>query len=582
MSMFDIEEKVAKVISVLPNKIKIEINNIEQFKLQSEKFSVGSYLRVSDSEDCALICIIENFTIQKEENKDSIYLIEAMPIGFLDVDGKFTRGGNNIAIPPTDVETAKNEEIQQIYDSIEIDSKFCFASLSQDKSIKVPVNGNKFFNKHIAVVGSTGSGKSHTVAKILQEATLTKNVGYKNLNNSHIVIFDIHSEYHTAFPHANYLDVDSLFLPYWLMNGEELEELLVETGENQAYNQSSLLRRIITRNKQTTHDNSNLTYDAPVKFSVSEVLNCLLNLSRETKNYKSPNKMSIKSNEQSFETDEEKFDFYFKKQYEFEEAKSQSFSKGTYNDGSLEKFISRIRNKYLDKRLEFLFGEKSESHTFESTLRQILGYEEDRESNVTIIDLSGVPFEVLSITVSLISRLIFEYGYHYKKMLEKVQSNNEVNLEYAPILLVYEEAHKYVPKNSSAKYNASRVSIERIAKEGRKYGVSAMIVSQRPSEISETIFSQCSNFVSMRLTNPEDQNYVKRLMPDTLGPLTDSLPTLKEGDAILLGDALIMPSLVTIDRCAPSPSSNDIMYLEHWKKEWLDISFDKLAERWIK
>ncbi|WP_139490353.1 anti-phage-associated helicase HerA [Brevibacillus dissolubilis] len=575
------EEKIAKVVSVLPNRIKIEVRDIEKFKLQSEKFSVGSYLRVSDSEDCALICIIENFSIQKEDEKDDIYILEAMPLGFLDTEGEFTRGGNNIAIPPTDVEPARKEEIQTIYDNLDSNTRFCFSSLSQDINVKVPVNGNRFFNKHIAVVGSTGSGKSHTVAKIIQEATSTKNEGYEGLNNSHIVIFDIHSEYKSAFPNANYLDAESLVLPYWLMNGEELEELLIETGENQAYNQSSILRRIITRNKQLTNNNEKIMYDAPVKFSLDEVLNCIVNLSKETRSYKNPNIMCLKAAEKAFGSDEQKFDFYFKEQYEFEEVKAQNINKGTYNDGTLEKFISRVKNKYYDKRLDFLFGSKATNYTFQDSLKQILGYQSNKESNVTIIDLSGVPFEVLSITVSLISRLVFEYGYYFKKYIDNnVKSHNEK--EYAPILLVYEEAHKYVPKTQSAKYNASRISIERIAKEGRKYGVSAMIVSQRPSEISETIFSQCSNFISMRLTNPDDQNYVKKLMPDNLGPLTDSLATLKEGDAIILGDSLIMPSLVTIDRCSPTPSSNDIMYIEHWKRKWLDIPFDELANKWIK
>lgn len=582
MSVYNVtEDKIAKVVSVLPNKIKIEVKDIEKFKLQSEKFSVGSYLRVSDSEDCALICIIENFSIQKEDGKEDIYILEAMPLGFLDTEGEFTRGGNNIAIPPTDVEPARKEEIQAIYDNLDSKTRFCFSSLSQDINVKVPVNGNRFFNKHIAVVGSTGSGKSHTVAKIIQEATSTKNEGYDGLNNSHIIIFDIHSEYKSAFPNANYLDAESLVLPYWLMNGEELEELLIETGENQAYNQSSILRRIITRNKQFTNNNEKIMYDAPVKFSLSEVLNCILNLSKETRGYKNPNVMCLKTGEKVFESDEQKFDYYFKEQYEFEEVKAQNINKGTYNDGTLEKFISRIKNKIYDKRLDFLFGSNATSHTFQDSLKQLLGYQSNKESNVTIIDLSGVPFEVLSITVSLISRLVFEYGYYFKKYTDN-KFESDIEKEYAPILLVYEEAHKYVPKTQSAKYNASRVSIERIAKEGRKYGVSAMIVSQRPSEISETIFSQCSNFISMRLTNPDDQNYVKKLMPDNLGPLTDSLATLKEGDAILLGDSLIMPSLVTVDRCSPTPSSNDILYIEHWKREWMEIPFDELANIWTK
>lgn len=565
----------AEVVSVLPNRIKIEVKKLEDFRVAEEKLAVGSYLRVSDSEDCAIIAIIENFSIEKSEEGERKYILEAVPIGFLNSEGRFLRGGNNIAIPPTEVKPAVETEIQKIYNQIEGKKQFVFSKLVQNKNISVPVDGDKFFSKHIAIVGSTGSGKSHAVAKIIQQAKDEKDEGYEGLNNSHIIIFDIHDEYKSAFPDSNYLGIDNIVLPYWLMNGEELEELLIESGEFQAYNQSSLLRRVITRNKQKLNSDNEVTFDTPVKFSIDQVLNCITNLSQETRNSKKPSEIRIKDSQKEFNTDEEKYDYYFEKKYDFEETKQGSISKGTYNDGTLEKFISRIKNKATDKRLDFLFGEKVNTVSFEEVLMQLLGYKEENKSNVTIIDLSGVPFEVLSITVSLISRILFEYGYYYKKL--------EVNDKcYTPLFLVYEEAHKYVPKDKDAKYNSSRTAIERIAKEGRKYGVTLAIVSQRPSEISETIFSQCNNFIAMRLTNPDDQNYVKRLLPDSLGPLTDSLPALGCGDAILIGDSIIMPSLVKINRCDPEPSSNDIEYLQEWKKKWLDVKFESIADKWFK
>ena len=116
--------------------------------------------------------------------------------------------------------------------------------------------------------------------------------------------------------------------------------------------------------------------------------------------------------------------------------------------------------------------------------------------------------------------------------------------------------------------------------EGRKYGITLAIVSQRPSEISETIFSQCSNFVVMRLTNPQDQNYVQRLLPDNIGNVTNSLPSLGSGHAIIIGDSIIMPSLVKIEQCSPEPDSNDIEYLQEWKKQWRDIDFEKVVGKY--
>ncbi len=566
----------AVVTGVFPNKVKIEVKDIEDFKVAGEKLSVGSYLRISDSEDCAIIAIIENFSIEKsEEEKERKYILEAIPIGFLDKGGKFIRGGNNIAIPPVSVEPAKKEEIQKIYSQIDNKKQFVYSKLVQANSIFVPVDGDRFFNKHISIIGATGSGKSYTLATILQKVVNEKENNYEGLNNSHIIIFDLHGEYNTAFPKANHLSVDNIVLPYWLMNGEELEELFVESGEFQAYNQVSLLRRIVTRNKQKTNNNDRILFDSPVKFSMNQVLNSITNLSKETRDYTNTSEIKIKDNKIIFETDEEKYDFYFEKEYEFEEAKRQSISKGTYNDGSLEKFISRIKNKLTDERLNFLLGEKVDKISFKEALQQVLSYQDDKHANITVIDLSGVPFEVLSITVSLISRLIFEYGYYFKRSIDE-------NSDKTPILLVYEEAHKYVPKIQSAKYNSSRIAIERIAKEGRKYGVTLVLLTQRPSEISETIFSQCNNFVAMRLTNPDDQNYVKRLLPDSLGPLTETLPILSSGEAILIGDSLIMPSLVKIDECSPEPSSKDINYLQEWKKKWVNIEFDNIITKWSK
>ena len=151
-----------------------------------------------------------------------------------------------------------------------------------------------------------------------------------------------------------------------------------------------------------------------------------------------------------------------------------------------------------------------------------------------------------------------------------------------PLLLVYEEAHKYVPNSDLSRYRASKQSIERIAKEGRKYGVTLLLSSQRPSEISETIFAQCNNFLALRLTNPNDQNYVKRLLPDTSGSLVEKMPSLKAGECILVGDAVTIPSIVHIEECDPKPSSNDIPYLDLWKTEWKELNISAIKDEWVK
>lgn len=540
------EEKInAEVVGVFPNKIKISVDNLEDFSLANESLKVGSYLRILDNENAVLIAIIENFSIEVKDDMRKKYIIEANPLGMI-INDKFQRGGDTIAIPPKKVEPAKKEEIEKIFmESIIDDKKFVFSKLSSDNEINVPVDGDKFFNKHIAIVGSTGSGKSHTVAKIIQTAVNSKESTYEGLNNSHIVIFDIHSEYKAAFPNANNIDIDNLILPYWLLNSDELQELFIDTEAND-HNQRNVFKEAVVTNRKkyftgTDEKRDKIHFDSPLFFEINDILK----IAKDKNEEMVPGKNTAKA--------------------------------GPLN-GKLSNFVSRLENKINDKRLEFLLGQKSKEITFEETLKQLISYDSNK-SNVTIIDLSGIPFEVLSITVSLISRILFEYGYYYKRLRCKTNVEEKINND-VPILLVYEEAHKYAPNSDLSKYRASKQSIERIAKEGRKYGISMLLASQRPSEISETIFSQCNNFIAMRLTNPTDQNYVKRLLPDTFGGLIDKMPTLKAGESLLIGDSVVIPSIVQIDECENKPSSNDIPYFELWKEKWKELNIGAIKEEW--
>lgn len=544
-----IEEEIAEVISVYPNKVKISVDD-EFIKKAAETLKIGSYIRISDQDDIALIAIIDNFLIEVSDDQVAKrkYIIEANPLGIVK-NGEFQRGGDTIAIPPKKVEPAKNDEILAIFsNSIKKQDKFTFCSLASNNKIRVPVNGNSFFNKHIAIIGSTGSGKSHTVSKILQQAISEKNGEYK-LNNSHIIIFDIHSEYKSAFPQAQTIGIENLVLPYWLLTSEELEELFIDTESND-HNQRNVFKEAIIKNRikhftGSENQKSKIHYDSPLFFDINYVL-----------------------------------DFVKEKNTEKIEGSGNRPKQGPLF-GKLTNFESRLENKIHDKRLEFLLGEKSKTISFEETIKSLIGSKENNLTNITILDLSGVPFEVLSITVSLISRIIFEYGYYYKKIRTRNNPAETINND-TPFLLVYEEAHKYVPKSDLAKYSSAKKSIERIAKEGRKYGVTLLLASQRPSEISETIFSQCNNFIAMRLTNPVDQNYVKKLIPDTLGSITDKLPSLQAGEALLIGDSTILPSIVKIDACAPKPSSNDIPYWILWKEKWNEASLEDIKKEWYK
>lgn len=578
-----IEEKInAEVIAVYPDKVKISVDDLDDFQIAEEKLKVGSYLRIADNDNAVLIAVIENFMIEVPTVLDNIvkkkYIIEAVPLGIIR-DGKFERGGDTLTIPPKEVLPAREEEIKSIFEnSISKQKQFSFSVLSTNHNISVPVDGNKFFSKHIAIVGSTGSGKSHTVAKIIQTAIKEKESDFSELNNTHIIIFDIHSEYKSAFPDANLIDINNLILPYWMLNSDELMELFIDTEAND-HRQRSVLKEAIVSNRKmhfkgADEDRKKIHFDSPFFFDVNEILTYISNRNNEKKD--KDNSIPYQNAKNEIKT----FDVNDANDLFLEHVKYTGSSASGTNNGGLINFIDRLEDKINDKRLEFLFGEKSKEITFEKTLEQLISYS-DEKRNVTIIDLSGIPFDILSITVSLISRILFEYGYYYKKIRSMLDTEQMMNND-VPLLLVYEEAHKYVPKSELAKYRASRESIERIAKEGRKYGISLLLASQRPSEISETIFSQCNNFVALRLTNPNDQNYVKKLLPDTMGNLIDKMPALKAGEGLLIGDSVVIPSVVQVLPCKLEPSSNDIPYFEVWKEQWKDLDIASIKKEWMK
>jgi len=526
--------------SVTPTLIEVEVKDLQA----SMNFNIGSYIKIpiEDKENDFLIGIIEsyNITTKEEDNQPKVFVLNVQPIGTLfknenNID--FKSGFIHIPIPPIHkMNLVEKLELEQIYNcNLKKEEKFIFSKLSQNNTIEVPINGNRFFNKHIAIVGATGSGKSYAIAKILQ------NVINTNKNNSHFVIFDLHSEYHTAFPTAKIIGSNEILVPYWLFSFHELEELFEINTEKEQYI-SKLFYAIILQNK-IKHFKGN-----------------------------DKEKQKIEINSMLYFDIEEVHSFFVDKNSEMEQG-SRGLKQGEMY-GKLTNFIEKFERILKNKRMNFIFNQKTKASNFQDILQMYVQPKNKSEgSNITIIDLGGLPFEIVNIAVSFISRILFEFAYNYKRITNKIE---------VPILLVFEEAHKYVPQSDLVKYRASKHSIERIAKEGRKYGISLLIASQRPSDVSTTIFAQCNNFIAMRLTNPEDQNYVKKLLPDTLAWLTNNLPILRTGEALLFGDAIQIPSIVQIDRCKPEPSSSDIPYLEKWSEQWKDIDFDKIVKDWEK
>lgn len=587
--------EIGKVINSTPGTIQVLLNSIEVFDQNKSKIKVSKYLAIEDGNDMYILASIQNVCAVQSKDADTInYTVSCSPIGCYSEteDGiSFRQGGVNLPSPTEPAYLPDDEVINAIFSSND-NFSFQIGNLSNNDAVNYFVDGNKFFGKHIAVVGSTGSGKSCAVARLLQNIMKISNGHNENahsLKNSHVIIFDIHSEYQSAFKLAeeenfslNCLDVEKLCLPYWLMNSQELEALFIESNEMNSHNQISQFKKAVILSKEKHNPTmEHINYDTPVYFDIWEVYRYIKNKNSEIINKNETLPHLPKRSDGTIINDAD--NVYLNEEVLFaaaSQSKDSKASNGPYN-GEFERFVTRLETKLSDKRLKFITapkkenGESFKTEDFDVILQQFLGYID--KSNVTIIDLSAIPFEVLSIVISLLSRVIFDFAFHYSKLRHTSGLVNDI-----PFMLVCEEAHNYIPKNGGAEYNASKHSIERIAKEGRKYGLNLMVVSQRPSEVSETIFSQCNNFIVLKLTNVNDQNCIKNLLPDNNASLVDTLPTLAAGECLVVGDAVPLPAIVKMSMPNPMPSSSNVNVYDEWNKDWINVAFEEVIKRWRK
>jgi hypothetical protein len=459
--------------------IVARIDGLETFEGEKANLQVGRYLKIAEGNTDFVIAVIRNVkgtSAQMEGKLVWTFDVECQPVGTLVNGTEFSRGSTLLPVPLEPVFSVGRDTLDLIF-AASARFNHALAPLSMNKEIDLMIDGNGFFGKHVAIVGSTGSGKSSTVARILQDIVGIDNGSNLHIEaqrNSHIVIFDIHAEYRRAFEldkeqafTLNVLDVDTLALPYWLMNAEELESLFIESNEQNSYNQVSQFKHAVIANKER-HNPSvrDMTYDCPVYFSIDEVHRFIENVNREVIS-------KLKGEEKPKLADktlvENREDLYFDKLLDFVPSTNATLDKASNGPfhGEFNRFSSRLQTTLADKRLNFLLrpmredGKPYATADFEEIIKQFLGY--INKSNVTIIDLSGIPFEVMSIVVSLVSRLVFDFCFHYSKLRHVEGGLNDV-----PVMVVCEEAHNYVPQSDIAAYKSSRKSIERIAKEGRK------------------------------------------------------------------------------------------------------------------
>ncbi|HUW08523.1 MAG TPA: ATP-binding protein [Anaerolineae bacterium] len=456
---------------------------------------------------------------------------ECLLIGTLNDQEEFTRG---VAVYPNvgqKVLKVDVAELRRIFSEF-AEQDFSFARLSQAEDQRAYIHVDRFFGRHAAVLGTTGSGKSCTVASILQQ-TMAK------YPDTHILIIDLHGEYASAFPErAEVIEADNVELPYWLLNFSEFQDLTVEVTEFTAHNQITGLHDALLQARQATDRSEQLglgnpvTVDSPIYFDLAAMIGKIRDWNTEM----------------------------------VPGAKGRQ-KKGPLH-GVFDRFLIRFESRTSDPRFAFMFSPSrfSGNPSLPQLLKEYMSI--DTGSGITVVDLSGVPSEAVATVVSVISRIVYEFNFW--------------NPERArfPLLVVFEEAHNYIPNVGSARFSSAREAVERLAKEGRKYGIGIMVVSQRPKELSETVISQCNTFVAMRLTNPEDQNYVRRLVPDSLGGLMSTLPSLRTGEALILGDSVIMPTRVLVDYPDPQPTSADVSFAKHWGHGIKGLDIDRVVKRW--
>ena len=512
---------------------------------------IGSYVAIRQN-DVSIIAIVTRMTEQEAlaaptietPGEDTARLSFAKrvarltPIGSLRADGQFDRGVVRYPTTGAEVHAMGAADIATMFERYQ-SMGFSVGTVATYPSLKVCLDPSNLFGRHVAILGQTGSGKSWAVASLVQRAVSV-------MPRAHIIILDLHGEYcwergttrHYAFEDAvvRHVEARELEIPYWLMTYAELCDLLIDHTDFSAHNQTAVFREVLGALRVAEGKRLGLartTIDTPVHFDLAALRGAV-----EGKN-------GLVASETTGQP-----------------------IKGPLT-GAFDNFLMRLDSKLNDVRYDFLLKPKvrKDSASLEGLLRDFVGLGSPRAA-VTVMDLSSVPFDVRPTVAAQIGRLAFEFNYW-----------NPENRAF-PILLICEEAHAYIPRAADSQFAGSRKSMERIAKEGRKYGVGLAVVSQRPHEVSETVLAQCGTFVCLRITNPDDQAYVRSLVPESEGDLVSVLAGLGRGEALILGEAVPIPTRAQIDRPNPTPNSDDVNFFDAWRHGPTDLDVGAIVTRW--
>ncbi|HEY4544955.1 MAG TPA: DUF87 domain-containing protein [Pedomonas sp.] len=419
--------------------------------------------------------------------------------------GDFRRGITHHPAPGNTLYSVTSADLEEIYAARDR-AHVAIGSVYPTEHVSAALFIDPLLSRHFALLGSTGTGKSTTAALLLRGII-------EQAPQGHVLMLDPHGEYAAAFADVGQVyDVSNLHLPYWLMNFEEHVEVLVGQRSPEREPDVDILQRCLLAARQKSRlagAGNRITVDTPVPYTLAELLSAL---SAQMGKLDKPEKITP----------------YLRLKTKLEELKA-------------------------DPRYSFMFSGLQINDTLATLISELLRMPADGRP-VSIIDLSGVPSDITNVVVALISRLVFDFAVWTPQQ------------ERRPILLVCEEAHRYVPAERLDIFGSARKNLERIAKEGRKYGVALGLISQRPSDLSEAVLSQCGTIISMRLNNERDQLFVRSAMSEGARGFLDAIPSLRNRECIVCGEGAAVPMRVRIASLAPEhcPASDDPVFSASW------------------
>lgn len=419
----------------------------------------------------------------------------------------FRRGVTRYPIPGCEVLPVTTDDLRAVFAADE-SPHIEIGTVYPTDDIRGALYVDPMLSKHFAVLGSTGTGKSTAVSLILHRISHLSPEG-------HIVMIDPHGEYSAAFKDGGELfNVDNLQLPYWLMNFEEHCEVLLTTHGADRQRDGDILAKCLLAARTKGKDMSQfgkVTVDSPIPYLLTDLGTILTN-----------------------------------------EMGKLERAGDTLPYQRLKQKLDELK---ADPRYTFMFSGMLVSDSMPSFLSRLFRLPANGRP-ISIVDVSGVPSEITSVVVSVLARMVFDYA---------IWSRTEAQ---RPLLLVCEEAHRYVPKDENSSGQAVRKILERIAKEGRKYGVSLGLITQRPSDLAEGVLSQCGTIISMRLNNDRDQACVRAAMPEGARGFLDAIPALRNRECIVCGEGVSIPIRVRFDDLEPEkrPASSDPSFAALWRE----------------